>query len=190
MYNCKRLETDEITLIYKRYMKKDFPRNELRPLIMIKKSLSLGQYDCFGIFDENALCGYAFFASITQNGKKYYLLDYFATLSKKRGQGIGSEFIKLLRQELSSAEMVICEVENPEFAVADEQKKRLRRIEFYKRNGFINTNVKANVFGVDFLLLELNINNPHKEENVKTAYYELYKKLIPRCLFNRNIRLI
>lgn len=189
MYTCKQLKSDEITLIYKRYMKKDFPRNELRPLIMIRKSLSLGQYDCFGIFDGNILCGYAFFASVTQNNKKYCLLDYFATLSKKRGQGIGSEFIKMLRQELSSAEMIICEIENPDFSAFEEKEKRLRRIEFYKRNGFVDTDVKSNVFGVDFLLLELCINSPHAESNVKSAYSELYKSLIPRPLFKKHIKL-
>ena len=190
MYTCKHLESDEITLIYKRYMKKDFPRNELRPLIMIRKSLSLGQYDCFGIFSDNTLCGYAFFASVTQNNKKYYLLDYFATVSKKRGQGIGSEFIKLLRQELSSTEMVICEVENPEFSASDEKETRLRRIEFYKRNGFIDTNIKASVFGVDFLLLELHTNITHTEYDVKSAYSELYKSLIPLPLFKKHIKII
>ena len=113
MYHCRSLTREEITDTYNRHMKKYFPKDELKPLSRILFSLDKEQYICYGIFNNETLCGYAFFASIIEDGKTYYLLDYFATVEEFRGQGIGSEFLKLLYDKVSNVEMVLCEAETP-----------------------------------------------------------------------------
>ncbi len=44
MYQCKILSRAEITDVYNRYMKEDFPKDELKPLSMIMSSLDREQY--------------------------------------------------------------------------------------------------------------------------------------------------
>ena len=130
MYNCRKLTRKEIESVYSLYMKKDFPKDELKPLSMINRSLDKGQYFCYGIFDDDKLCGYACFVSIDIDSKQCCLLDYFAVLSDMRDKGIGSAFLRLLKDELDPAEIVLCESESPEGTENDELVTRKRRIAF------------------------------------------------------------
>ena len=189
MYYCRTLTKDEIADTYKRYMKKDFPRDELKPLSRILSSLEKDQYICYGIFSGESLCGYAYLVSLTEEGKKYYLLDYFATVKKLRGQGIGSEFLKMLSKEVCSAEMLLCEAESTNNVSGDEARIRNRRIAFYLRNGFIDTGVTASVFGVEFVILELDLGKCHTKEQVRENYARLYRSFLPERLYRLFVRI-
>ena len=64
--------------------------------------------------------------------------------------------MQLLKEELSNAESIVGEVEDPNSGkTEEEQKNRIRRISFYLRNGCRDTGVKAKVFGVKYRILEL-----------------------------------
>ncbi len=80
MYYCRTLTKDEIKDTYNRYMKKDFPKDELKPLSRILRSLEKEQYICYSIFSGDSLCGYAYIVSLTEAGKTYCLLP----LSERR----------------------------------------------------------------------------------------------------------
>jgi GNAT superfamily N-acetyltransferase len=168
-------------------MKNDFPKNELKPLARIFYLLDNGQYVCYGIFDEDKLCGYAYFAVLNEDGK-YYLLDYFATVDGMRGKGIGSEFLGMLYTQLSDAEMVICEAESPEGTAGEELELRNRRIDFYLRNRYIATGVNATAFGVDFVLLELDLGKKHSKDEVREYYLKLYRSFLPEKMFKEHIK--
>ena len=47
------LNQEEIIAIYNKYMVKDFPPDELKPLSSILDMLSRGIYACYGIFEDN-----------------------------------------------------------------------------------------------------------------------------------------
>lgn len=179
MYHCRVLVPDEISDTYNRHMKKDFPKNELKPLPRIFDSMEKGQYICYGIFEETTLCGYAYYATITDNGKKYYLLDYFAVVSDMRDRGIGSEFLSMLHGNMSDVEMVLCEAETPSAVSGEERRKRERRIEFYLRNNFIDTGVAASAFGVDYTVLELGLGKKHTVSEIRKYYSRLYRSFLP-----------
>ena len=102
MFECRNLSISDIEFIYKNYMINDFPKDELKPLSMIKKSISKNQYVCLGIYSHEELSGYAFFVCLD----KFCLLDYFAILSDRRGTGIGSSFLELLKNEMSEFDIV------------------------------------------------------------------------------------
>lgn len=57
---AERLDNESIRYIYKTYMKKDFPRSELKPLKSILALTESGRGDGYGFYDGNALAGYAF----------------------------------------------------------------------------------------------------------------------------------
>lgn len=188
MYYCRILTRDEITSVYNSYMKNDFPKDELKPLSMIVKALDNEQYFCYGIFNDDNLCGYAYFVSLIIGSKQYCLLDYFAVLSNMRDKGIGSEFLQLLHNKLKDIEMIICESEDPAGTTGDELDIRYRRIAFYLRNRFINTGVTASVFGVNYILLELDLDKEHTNDDIRTYYSKLYRSFLTENLYNKFVK--
>lgn len=184
MYYCRKLTNDEIASVYDLYMKKDFPANELKPFSIIEKSLEKGQYFCCGIFNGDKFCGYACFVTLLIESKEYCLLDYFAVISDMRGQGIGSEFLRLLKDILKGTEMVMCEAENPSGSEEDELIIRQRRVNFYLRNGFVETGVTASVYGVDYILLDFDLGRKHTKDEIRMRYADLYKSFISKTRFD------
>lgn len=189
MLQCRTLPRAEIIDTYNVHMKNDFPEDELKPLTMILKSLDREQYICYGVFSDDVLCGYAYFAIIVDNNKKYYLLDYFATVSDMRGKGIGSAFLNMLYEHMTDVEMVICETENPKGTIGDEFYIRNRRIGFYLRNKYIDTGVTASIFGVDYILLELDLGNKHTKDEIRVYYSKLYRSFLPEKLYNKFMKI-
>ncbi|MBR2284879.1 MAG: GNAT family N-acetyltransferase [Ruminococcus sp.] len=188
MYHCESLTNEQISHIYREHMKHDFPSSELKPLAMIRKHLKAGLYRCIGLFRGDELCGYAFLVRINDSGRTYYLLDYFAVLSGMRGQGIGSEFLEILKAQLASADIVLCESEAPEGCTGEELETRRRRIDFYLRCGLSDTGVKAEVFGVTYVLLSFG-SRELSAEAVQQAYEAIYRSFLPQRIYNRMIRL-
>ena len=86
-YTIKKLENTEITSIYDTYMKQDFPSDELKPLSHILKSMEEGYGFSLGLYEEERLAGYAVFILCEET--RCALLDYFAILSDRRGEGLG-----------------------------------------------------------------------------------------------------
>ena len=188
MYHCRTLTREEIIDTYNRHMKIDFPKDELKPLPRIISSLEKNQYICYGIFNNDSLCGYAYFAYIIEGEKKCYLLDYFATVKEFRDQGIGSEFLKTLYNKVSDVELVLCEAETTAGTTGDEYNIRNRRISFYLSNNFIDTDVTASAFGVDFVLLELDLGKKHTKEDIKSYYAKLYRSFLPEKIYIKYVK--
>jgi len=178
------LSRKQVTDIYRKYMKKDFPKDELKPLPMILKSLDDGIYSCIGLECDGKICGYAYFVCLGT----YTLLDYFAVIPEKRGIGYGSEFLRLLSDFFSRYSMVLVESENPEYAEdEDDRIKRLRRIDFYIRNGFRDTGARALLFGVRYVLLEPEISVHHDIKEICSAYLGHYRAVLPEKMFAENV---
>lgn len=178
------LNVDEITSVYNTHMIYDFPDNELKPLNSMLTSVSAGIYDCIGFFENNELLGYAFFVRL----EDYYLLDYFAVVENKRNLGYGSMFLRLLSEYLSNAKSIIIEVENPKFATSDiELNVMNRRMDFYRRNGFVSTDVEVILFGVRFVLLVPESLNTFTSDKLREIYKSHYRAVLPDSLFNRYV---
>lgn len=177
-----KLEKKTIVEIYNERMVFDFPKDELRPLNMILGPYEKGTYVCYGINDENSdeILGYAFFVKMDQ----HYLFDYLAVSDAKRGTGIGTSFLALLKEEFRDSDSVIGEVEDPECAEnAEDKERKLRRLRFYLNNGYIDTNVRVKLFGVDYIVLEMNLNNSFDEDRITELYLSHYRKMLPKRLF-------
>ena len=90
--------------------------------VMAKKDYNFGV-----ILDGNEFWGIMLYFETEQ----FVYLEHFAVLENKRGNGIGSTALNLLKQK---GKTVILEIEEP---IDD---LTIRRLNFYKRNGFILTN--------------------------------------------------
>lgn len=184
----KNLTQEQVKKIYKTHMVNDFPASELKPLSMILKGMEKKIFECLGYVDEESgeILAYAVFV---KNGNDY-LFDYLAVISDSRNSGIGSSFLKQIAEHYKHADSVIGEVEDPVFAKDDKEKNlQERRIGFYKRNGYIDTNVRVKLFGVDFKVFEMNLGRKHSEEEIKQLYKSHYKKILPIFLYWRSVKI-
>ena len=150
----RELTSDEVRDIYNRYMKQDFPPQELKPLKNIERMRERGEYSCYGSFEDGRLKAYAFVAE--PRGGGMVLLDYLAAVSDERSAGHGSRMLGFLREDCAGKGGILIEAEDPAFA-ADEAdgEIRRRRIRFYDKNGSRDTGVRAVVFATEYVILHL-----------------------------------
>lgn len=186
MYNISVLSREQIKEVYEESMLVDFPDNERKPLSMIMKALDKGAYNCLGIIENAKVLGYAFFVKNHND----YLFDYLAVLNGKRNNGLGSFFLKHIADYYKDADSIIGEVEDPSCAKTEEDRVlQERRYNFYLRNGFVDTGVKANVFGADFILIEMNLGRTHSQDEIKKLYLNNYKSFLPRLMYYRKVKI-
>ena len=178
----RKLNNIEIISVYNRHLKKDFPREERRPLLIVLKGIRKGYYDCYGCFEEGQLVGYMFLVKSNRD----CLVDYFAVVSSRRNQGIGSAFLRQVSQTFDVNGLIL-EVEDPAFAEGEEEKKlRERRVSFYKRNGFVDTDISAVTFGVEFILLRDSA-HVYESSKVRELYETFYRCSLGDKLYEHNI---
>ena len=184
------LTLNEIRTVYCERIVDDFPENEIKPLKMIERACTRGEYRCYGGFTGESLAAYAFFVTIRENGQAVWLFDYLAVDRERRDQGVGSAFLQALRQDvLPEADMVLLEIDDPAAAEGAERDHRLRREAFYTRNGLIDTGITAQVFGADFRILEIPVHGTHTKETCRARYDAIYRHLLPPLLFRHNVHI-
>ena len=182
---CRLTDFAQIKRLYQTRLKKDFVRNELRPLSWIRRSWDNDAYDCYGLFDGDELLGYAFFVRLGKN----YLFDYFAIAEEHRDEGLGSLFLRELAACLKDADCVVGEVEDPEQAADEDiRAQRERRLRFYLRSGYRKTELTSIVFGADYRILEVPTGTPHTADQLRTVYTELYKSILPERFFRTQFK--
>ena len=181
------LTLPEIRDIYRRRLKKDFPPDEVKPLSRIEASAAKGRYICYGMKDGRDILAYGFFA-VTENR---FLFDYFAVREDLRGTGIGSRFLReLCSSRMKDAACVLLEVDDPAAAdSAAEKALRERRVRFYRKNGLRDTGARARTFGVDFLILELPVGEPHGRKEAGEIYAMIYRAILPERIYAREVHI-
>ncbi|MCR5753312.1 MAG: GNAT family N-acetyltransferase [Acetatifactor sp.] len=191
MMEIRLLDLEQIRKVYKEYMVKDFPDDELKPLKMIEKSYEEGMYESYGLFEENNLCGYAYFVKIAnENDRNDYIFDFFAVREDLRDKGYGTCFLELLKKRFANAGSMLGEVENPDSAADETEKKtRLRRLDFYLRNGIVDTEVEVTLFGVDYKVLEVPLVTRHSVEEVKRIYRRIYRTILPAQMYEKRVEI-
>ena len=181
------LTDDRITWVYQNWMMQDFPDDERKPLARIRSALRDGDYRCIGIFEAEALVGYAFFAGAPAK-RNAVLLDYFAIAPENRNRGLGGMFLQRLPELFPQAAAVMIETEAPETAAnAAEQDLRQRRLAFYLRSGCEDSGVQADVFGVRFRLLSYPVRLHPDAEQIWADYCAVYRNMLPESMFLRHI---
>ncbi len=175
----------QVRTLYHTRLKKDFARNERKPLSAIQHLWDCNAYACYGLFDENEVLGYALFVRHENN----YLLDYFATAEEHRDKGFGSIFFRQLAVLLADANCIVIEIEDPDQA-KDEQTRilRERRLRFYLRSGCVETDLTAMVFGVGYRILEMPVTGAKRTEELRKIYTQIYDSMLPKFLFQTQFR--
>lgn len=187
MLTLKRLDETQTCELYESHMKRDFPANELKKLSSILRMLRAGVYDVVAAYRGNRLAAYALMYC-PETGR-IVLLDYLAVLPAMRGEGIGSLFLKALREHYGhSADALMIECERPKSA-PDEHEAR-KRIRFYTGAGARLTDVRIWLFDVEYSILVLPCCEKLEERNWAEQMLSLYRQMLPDDIYAHNVRLL
>ena len=148
--------------------KSAFPKEERKPLGLIKKLVKQGKADVFAVLDDK---GRFSGEVITVVGKDTVLIDYLAISEKCRCLGYGSKVLSFIR-EIYGGKTVILEIEDPS-EPSDNAPERIKRKSFYLKNGFCVLDFKVDLFGCKMLVLSSNDKISFKD------YYSLQKTVYP-----------
>lgn len=186
MHELIQLNEEQIEFVYNNFMKKDFPPSELKPLKILKNAAAKGIYKCFGYFENDEIKGYLFLENLKD--KEDYLVDYLAVVSDYRNNGIGAQMLNLLRSILPDAESILVEVEDPDFAESEEEESlQKRRYNFYMRNGFHDTGLRAKCYGVPFRIIETGEGLMHTKAETESLYRSQYKAIWTKKMYETKL---
>jgi len=182
----KKLTLEEIDFIYNKFAKNDFAEDELKPISVINNLIRDNKYIGYGLYENYKLISYAFF--YVSFDSKICLLDYFAVCNGFRGLGYGSEYMKLIKNEMVGFKGLIVEVENPEFALNPQEKEiRERRIEFYKRNGFIVSELTCRMFDIEFIIIYLPLKNNLNSSEIHYELNNIYINMFSDKIYRKKV---
>lgn len=159
------LKSNQLKDVEQLYMK-EFPKEERKPFPLICDKAGNGEMEILAVNSgEGEFCGLV----ITIVGSKWILLDYFAIEPEKQGKNIGSEVLYLLNQRHKDKGIVL-EIERTDVECGNKS-QRLRRKQFYLKNGMKEMGIYVELFGVEMELLT-NGNQICFEE-----YQQIYKTI-------------
>lgn len=133
----------EIYLLYQNA----FPKSEKKPFFLVLQMHKKGATDVWRFTRNGKFAGLI----ITINGAEHILLDYLAVKKSRRGTGIGSEILQLMRSHYAG-KGVFLEIESV-YEECDNKAQRLRRKHFYEKCGMESMEVFVWLFGVKMELM-------------------------------------
>ena len=131
----------------KRLQKTAFPKSEQMPLaamhlLALRKGIEYTAY-----YDSDLFCGITY---TVVTGTDVFVL-YLAVDDAVRSNGYGSEILAFLKEKYP-AKQISPNVEPPDNG-ADNIEQRIKRIAFYKRNGFSLTGYRAKDYSHEYLIM-------------------------------------
>lgn len=187
MLNLKAMNEAEITALYESSMRRDFPESELKSLSAILNMLRRDSYDVLGAYDGNQLIAYALVYRPREG--RIALIDYLAVEPDSRNRGVGSMLLRQLRRYYcEAADVLMIECERPK-AAPDEAEAR-KRIRFYSQSGAKLTNARILLFGVEYSIMALPCTDSLVECDWAEQMLTLYRQMLPKELYEQNVRLI
>lgn len=138
------LTPPERRAVYHDHILRDIPPTEPKNFERLERLHSDGICRALGMFDDaHEPAGYAYIQHPANSAIE--LLDFFAVFDARRGAGLGQRFLTLLTEKERFGPTLVAEVEDPDFAAADEKALCERRIGFYVRCGWHDTGVRVAV---------------------------------------------
>lgn len=129
MLTITRANNNDFKKIKKLYIEA-FPPEERCPFYFLKKRAKQGKGDLWAVYDNDTFVA---MISMVSNDKIAYLF-FFAIQKEYRGQGFGSQILKKLPELYEGKRIFLAREQLDENA--DNNEQRIRRHNFYLRNGF------------------------------------------------------
>lgn len=151
-----------------------FPKIERIPFVILR-ILDKKDVDFFGIYDEGKFVGIAY----NFKYKDIVYILYLAVSKEVRQQGYGSHILNGIK-EMYKKNRIILNIEEI-LEDSDNYEQRVKRKNFYIKNGFYDLNYTVTEVGVEYEMLCYNEDNKivSKEE-----YNNLLRKFLGKTLYN------
>lgn len=163
--------------IYKRY-KQDFPKVERLPFNLIKQEQEQKYLIIMKGQEEEKIVGYA----IVIEEAGYLLIHYIATYKEEREKGYGSGLLQEIYNKYVHLKGIVIEVERTGFGKNEqENQEREKSVSFYKRNGFEEINLIANIWNIEYEIYvqkTSEIANELLAEEIKKVEEKVYNRLL------------
>lgn len=164
-----------------------FPKEERKSLRLLKKLYKRGMESFLKIVDDNRIVGFIIYCALENN--PYVWLDYFAILPEYQNKGYGSKTIPILKDFFSNYDAIYGEVEKVGMGKNNqENRKRERRVLFYKKLGFIFLeDCDLNLWNVIYTpcILKIKEVEMDREEVMKNAF-ALYNGILGKRNVKKN----
>lgn len=180
------LTAEELASLYHSELTRAFPASELKPLHFMERLRRGGRYEPLGLFEEDALVGYALVW--LEPGIPFALLDYLGTIEGRRNSGLGTQILSLLADHYASCRGIFGEAEGPDSPDPAEAALRRRRLGFYHRNGFRYGGYDCALFGVRYQTLIRGRDDVTTEE-LLAAHRAIYKGYFSKALYTRCVQI-
>lgn len=132
----------------KKLYKLSFAKDERVSTLLLKYLLKKKESMIYSFFDENkSFIGFCYVILF----KNYSYLAFFATDPNQRNKGYGKEILQILKND-SKDKFIFLSCEKPDLPLSESDIK-LRRYNFYKRNGFYLVPIVAYYCGVQYLTM-------------------------------------
>ena len=172
--------------VYDRWMKTDFPPEELKPYDGMAKMMAKGWYEPLALVDEETgeMRAYAFQTVVP--GCRCALLDYFAVLPALLGKGAGTAALGALAAHYAGRmDALIIECEHP--ACAPDPAAARRRVGFYLRAGARPTAMESLLFGVRYQIYALPCGGAESDADIRADLETLYRTMVPEPYYRGNV---
>ena len=164
---------------YKKYRKQvknlyksAFPYDERFPMMFLYWKARGKGNNFSAVLDNGEFVG----LSYTVESENFLYVYYLAVIEEARNKGYGSKILTKIKED-NPGRTITLAIEDTEVCDAPNYEMRLRRLEFYRRNGFERLNMRVNEAGVWLELLGTDNTVDYDE------FIELMKKFLGRILF-------
>ncbi len=175
----KKADLKKFKEIYRKYIIKDFPREERSSLNNFKKRI-INKNEELYVFSENGEeKAYTIIANLDNN---FILISFLAVFEKYRGEGIGTKLLAEIKEKFKDKKGIILEVESPEDATDENDKSiREKRIKFYEKSDYkMLKNTQIYLGNMLFNIMFLNNKDNIDESEISKSLNEFYLKTSKR----------
>ena len=148
--------------------KTSFPKAERFPIWILRLLSHLKTVNSFAFYDKDKLCGFSYFLV---NEETVFIL-FLAVNNEIRSKGYGSQILSWIKNKYKD-KTIFLDVEKIDKS-ADNYNQRVKRIEFYEKNGIYQTN---NFFTYDDVTYEILSTDKYMNEKRYNENLESYLKI-------------
>ena len=155
--------------LYSQYMKL-FPKNERKPLSLLKECYVRKILTILEIIDDKQIVGFMILNKLPKS--KYLQLDYFAIFEQYQSKGYGSKALRKLQEISTRYNGIYIEAEKPDEA---EDGVKNKRIKFYERLGCYKLNLSLDLFNVIYTILILPTSDKREDDDtIMKDIFDIY----------------
>lgn len=179
---------DEFKEVLYSYYLEIFPREERKPLELIKSAYNKGYSRIIKIINNEIITGFMILNRVKNDS--YAILDYLAILPKYRNIGIGTSALKLLIEQERKNNGIFVEIEKVGLGKDKEENEfRSKRRKFYEELGFKKLKFDLVLFDVVYMPY-IYSNIDIEEDYIIKEIWNIYELICGKKRINKNCKII